>query len=84
MSDSLDDEWGLSADDAQGGGGGLVLRIRARPHMNSLSRTSRVAVPTGLPVLRVGSVLRVPRFALLQLVTTGQLWCCARLCRHSD
>lgn len=73
MSESMDDEWVglpmmLKVEEAA-----AVLRI-ARSTAYELATTYLDSGgATGLPVLRVGSVLRVPRFALVQLVTTGEL-----------
>lgn len=73
MRESPDDEWGdlpmmLKVEEAA-----AVLRI-ARSTAYELATTYLDSGgAAGLPVLRVGSVLRVPRFALVQLVTTGEL-----------
>lgn len=73
MSESLDDEWGglpmmLKVEEAAS-----VLRIARSTAYELAGAYVESGGTVGLPVLRVGSVLRVPRFALLQLVTTGEL-----------
>lgn len=73
MSESIDDEWGclpmmLKVEEAA-----RVLRIARSTAYELASAYVDSEGTTGLPVLRVGGVLRVPRFALLQFVTTGQL-----------
>lgn len=73
MSKSLDDEWCglpmmLKVEEAAS-----VLRIARSTAYELASAYVESGGTVGLPVLRVGSVLRVPRFALLQLVTTGEL-----------
>ena len=73
MSERVLDEWSelslmLTVNEAAG-----VLRIgRSKAYeMTKLYETS--AGTRGLPVLRLGDLLRVPRFALHELVTTGRV-----------
>ena len=73
MSNSIDDEWGclpmmLKVEEAAG-----VLRIARSTAYELATAYLDSGGTAGLPVLKVGGVLRIPRFALLQLVTTGQL-----------
>jgi hypothetical protein len=73
MSESMYVEWGalpmmLKMDEAA-----AVLRIARSTAYELATSYLDSGGAVGLPVLRVGSVLRVPRFALLQLVTTGEL-----------
>ena len=73
MSEPVLDEWSelplmLTVDEAA-----RVLRIgRSKAYeMTKLYETS--AGTRGLPVLRLGDLLRVPRFALHEFVTTGRI-----------
>ena len=73
MSDQVIDEWSelpllLTVDEAA-----RVLRIgRSKAYeMTKLYGTS--GGTQGLPVLRLGDLLRVPRFALHEFVTTGRI-----------
>ena len=73
MSEPGVDEWGelplmLTVDEAA-----RVLRIgRSKAYeMTKLYETS--GGTQGLPVLRLGDLLRVPRFALHEFVTTGRI-----------
>ena len=73
MSERVLDEWSelplmLTVDEAAG-----VLRIgRSKAYeMTKLYETS--GGTRGLPVLRLGDLLRVPRFALHDFVTTGRI-----------
>jgi len=73
VSESMDDEWvGLP----------MMLKVEEAAAVLRIARSTAYELATlylegggtaGLPVLRVGSCLRVPRFALLHLVTTGEL-----------
>jgi Helix-turn-helix domain len=50
-----------------------VLRI-SRAHAYELARRYEASAGTeGIPVLRVGNCLRVPRWALIELLSTGRL-----------
>ena len=52
-----------------------VLRIR-RAHAYELARRHEASAGTeGIPVLRVGNCLRVPRWSLIELLSTGRLVC---------
>ena len=73
MSDLRNDDWDdlpilLKVDEAM-----RVLRIgRSKAYeMTTLYETSGGI--KGLPCLRMGDVLRIPRFALQELVTTGRI-----------
>ncbi len=73
MSDQCGDEWGelpilLKVDEAM-----RVLRIgRSKAYeMATLYETS--GGTQGLPCLRMGDLLRIPRFALEEFVTTGRI-----------
>ena len=73
MTDQVVDEWSvlplmLTVDEAA-----RVLRIgRSKAYgMTTLYETS--GGTQGLPVLRLGDLLRVPRFALHEFVTTGRI-----------
>lgn len=73
MADPRNDDWDelpilLKVEEAM-----RVLRIgRSKVYeMTALYLSS--GGTAGLPVLRLGDVLRVPRFALYELVTTGQI-----------
>ena len=81
MSDQVDDEWTelpmlLNVEEAA-----RVLRIgRSKAYeMTTLYVTS--GGTQGLPVLRMGDVLRVPRFALREYLTTGRI---VQLLPHPD
>ena len=73
MSDQCSDDWGklpilLKVDEAM-----RVLRIgRSKAYeMTTLYETS--GGTKGLPCLRMGDLLRIPRFALEEYVTTGRI-----------
>lgn len=73
MSDSVTDEWSampllLKVDEAA-----AVLRISRSKAYEMTTVYAATNGTTGLPCLRIGDCLRVPRFALLTLVTTGHI-----------
>ncbi len=73
MSDATSDEWSalplmLTVEDAA-----RVLRI-GRSHAYNLTKVYFASGGTnGLPALRLGDLLRVPKSALHELVTTGRV-----------
>lgn len=74
MTDAADNEWWsnlpltLTVEEAA-----RLLRI-SRAHAYNLSKLYEATCGAeGLPVLRLGDLLRVPRCALYELVTTGHV-----------
>lgn len=73
MSDSVTDEWSAMP---------LLLKVEEAAAVLRISRSKAYEMTTvyaatqgtaGLPCLRIGDCLRVPRFALKTLVTTGHI-----------
>lgn len=73
MSDVIADEWGAMP---------LMLRVEEAATVLRISRSKAYELTTlyrasaginGLPSIRIGDLLRVPRFALQELVMTGQI-----------